>query len=171
MFRHSAGFTLATLLAFSSLTLAACATSTPSQGNAAPPSQESWTAGQAAWLEWNAKRRGWSVTDSGLQYRRIGSSAPEARQPVATDRVRVHYRGTLINGTEFDSSYSRGEPAEFPLNRVIGGWTEGVALMRVGETFEFAIPADLAYGERWVADGAIPPGSVLIFQVELLDIL
>ncbi len=151
------------------LTLSACATATPVAD--VVPSQAGWEAGQAAYLEWNGDRRGWTTTDSGLQYRRVGRAHRDARQPAATDTVRVHYRGTFIDGREFDSSYSRNEPAEFPLNRVIKGWTEGVALMRVGETYDFVIPADLAYGNRWVGGDEIPPNSVLLFRVELLDVL
>lgn len=159
------------LLAAAALSLAACATVAPkpaSQTPVGPATQENWEAGQAAYLEWNGARRGWSTTDSGLQYRRVGEAKPDARQPSGGDIVRVHYRGTFIDGREFDSSYSRGQPTEFPLNRVIRGWTEGLALMRDGETFEFVIPGDLAYGPRWVG-GKIPPNSVLIFQVELIQ--
>jgi hypothetical protein len=100
---------------------------------------------------------------------RVGKAHPEGAQPSATDTVKVHYRGTFIDGREFDSSYARNEPAEFPLNRVIKGWTEGVALMREGETYQFVIPADLAYGARWVGQD-IPPNLVLKFQVELLAV-
>lgn len=123
-------------------------------------------AGQA-YLVQNAEKEGVTVTESGLQYEVIveGTGA----KPAATDIVKVHYKGTLIDGTEFDSSYSRGEPAEFPLNRVIPGWTEGVQLMSEGSKFKFVIPAELAYGER--ATGSITPNSTLIFEVELLDIL
>ena len=157
------------LPALAALTLSACATATPVAD--VVPSQAGWEAGQAAYLAWNGDRRGWTTTDSGLQYRRVGRAHRDARQPAATDTVRVHYRGTFIDGREFDSSYSRNEPAEFPLNRVIKGWTEGVALMRVGETYDFVIPADLAYGNRWVGGDEIPPNSVLLFRVELLDVL
>lgn len=157
------------LPALAALTLSACATATPVAD--VVPSQAGWEAGQAAYLAWNGDRRGWTTTDSGLQYRRVGRAHRDARQPTATDTVRVHYRGTFIDGREFDSSYSRNEPAEFPLNRVIKGWTEGVALMRVGETYDFVIPADLAYGDRWVGGDKIPPNSVLLFRVELLDVL
>lgn len=132
--------------------------------------QQTWEAGQAAYLRWNGARRGWTTTASGLQYRLEGRARPGAPQPTATDTVRVHYEGTFIDGRKFDSSYDRGEPAEFPLNRVIKGWTEGVALMHVGETVHFAIPADLAYGNRWVGGGEIPPNSTLLFKVELLDV-
>jgi FKBP-type peptidyl-prolyl cis-trans isomerase FkpA len=123
-------------------------------------------AGQA-YLVQNAEKEGVTVTESGLQYEVMveGTGA----KPAATDIVKVHYKGTLIDGTEFDSSYSRGEPAEFPLNRVIPGWTEGVQLMSEGSKFKFVIPAELAYGER--ATGSITPNSTLIFEVELLDIL
>jgi FKBP-type peptidyl-prolyl cis-trans isomerase len=153
------------------LALSACATAAPGPATtiAATGTQEGWAAGQAAYLAWSGQRRGWTTTASGLQWRREGPARPDAAQPGPTDTVKVHYQGTFIDGREFDSSYSRGEPAEFPLNRVIKGWTEGVALMRVGETFHFVIPADLAYGERWVG-GELPPGSTLLFKVELLEV-
>ena len=137
---------------------------------AGPATQENWDAGQAAYLAWNGQRRGWTTTASGLQYRRVGKAHRNGVQPTATDTVKVHYRGVFIDGREFDSSYSRNEPAEFPLNRVIKGWTEGVALMHVGETYEFVIPASLAYGSRWVGGDELPPNSTLRFSVELLDV-
>lgn len=160
------------------LSLAACATADevvspptseirPSVGEA---SQANWEAGQAAYLAWNGARRGWTTTESGLQYKRVGPARPEGKQPTATDTVRVHYRGTFIDGREFDSSYARNEPAEFPLNRVIPGWTEGVALMREGEAFDFVLPGDLAYGPRGAGGGEIPPNSALLFRVELLEV-
>jgi FKBP-type peptidyl-prolyl cis-trans isomerase FkpA len=114
----------------------------------------------------NAKVEGVTVTDSGLQYSVM--TAAEGATPNPEDTVTVHYVGTLLDGTEFDSSISRGEPAKFPLNRVIPGWTEGVQLMNVGEKYKFVIPAELAYGEQGA--GSIPPGATLIFEVELLDI-
>ncbi len=168
-------FLLAVAAAFA---LAACASAPEPMG---PPtsevrapvgeaSQANWNAGNAAYLAWNGARPGWTITESGLQYRRVGPARPEGRQPVATDTVRVHYRGTFIDGREFDSSWTRGEPTEFPLNRVIRGWTEGVALMREGERFEFVIPAALGYGERWVGGGDLPPNSTLLFTVELLEV-
>lgn len=156
------------LISLAALALTACATAAPAPD--VVPSQAGWEAGQAAYLAWNDGRRGWTTTDSGLQFRRVGRANPDGRQPAATDTVRVHYRGTFIDGREFDSSYARNEPAEFPLNRVIKGWTEGVALMREGETYQFVIPAALAYGDRWVG-GDIPPNSVLLFEVELLAVL
>jgi FKBP-type peptidyl-prolyl cis-trans isomerase FkpA len=133
-------------------------------------SQANWDAGQRAYLDWNVARSGWTTTATGLQYRRIGRANPEGRQPAATDTVKVHYRGTFIDGREFDSSWSRNEPTEFPLNRVIKGWTEGVGLMREGERFEFVIPASLGYGERWVGGDELPPNSTLLFTVDLLEV-
>ena len=140
------------------------------EGQASLSPQEVWDAGNLAYLDWNGARRGWTTTESGLQYRRVGKAHPNAAQPTATDTVKVHYRGTFIDGREFDSSYSRNEPAEFPLNRVIKGWTEGVALMHVGEVYEFVIPASLGYGSRWVGGGELPPNSTLRFSVELLEV-
>lgn len=154
------------------LVLAACA----SAPEPAPAVQlgtgtaEGWAAGNREYLRLNAQRRGWTTTASGLQYRRVGRANPSGRQPTAADTVKVHYRGTFIDGRQFDSSYDRGEPAEFPLGRVIRGWTEGVALMREGETFEFVIPAELGYGERWVGGDELPPNSTLLFTVELLEV-
>ncbi|MFC3122609.1 FKBP-type peptidyl-prolyl cis-trans isomerase [Agaribacter flavus] len=120
-----------------------------------------------AFLEENAGKEGVKTTESGLQYKVI--SEAEGESPKATDIVKVHYRGTLLDGTEFDSSHKRGAPAEFPLNQVIPGWTEGVQLMNVGEKYEFFIPSELAYGTR--ATGKITPNSTLIFEVELLEIV
>jgi len=119
------------------------------------------------YLKSNAEKDGVKVTDSGLQYNVITEG--DGPKPAATDEVTVHYRGTLVDGTEFDSSYSRGEPTSFRLNQVIPGWTEGVQLMSVGSKYRFVIPANLAYGERG-AGGAIGPHETLIFEVELLDI-
>ncbi len=154
-------------------TLAACATA-PEPAAVIDPNahstQAQWDAGQAAYLAWNGARRGWTTTASGLQYRREGRALSDAPQPSATDTVSVNYEGTFIDGRKFDSSYDRGEPAEFPLNRVIKGWTEGVALMHVGETFYFAIPATLGYGDRWVGGDELPPNSTLLFKVELLEV-
>lgn len=161
------------LIAAAALSLAACATAQEAPPAVAAPGTgtlEGWAAGNAEYLVFNGARRGWTTTESGLQYRRVGRANPTGRQPVATDTVKVHYRGTFVDGREFDSSYARNEPAEFPLNRVIRGWTEGVALMREGEKFEFVIPAALGYGERWVGGGELPPNSTLLFTVELLEV-
>ena len=118
-------------------------------------------------LEENAKKEDVKVTASGLQYRVIKEGT--GAQPTATDEVTVHYTGKLLDGTVFDSSVNRGEPATFPLNRVIPGWTEGVQLMKEGAKYEFYIPSDLAYGPNGVPN-AIPPHATLIFEVELINI-
>lgn len=118
-------------------------------------------------LSENALKEGVKVTESGLQYEVIKMG--KGKKPAATDVVRVHYTGTLIDGTVFDSSVERGEPAEFGLNQVIAGWTEGLQLMPVGSKFRFYIPANLGYGDRQVP--GIPPYSTLIFDVELLSIV
>jgi FKBP-type peptidyl-prolyl cis-trans isomerase len=115
----------------------------------------------------NAKKEGVTTTASGLQYKVITPGA--GKSPKATDTVLVHYRGTLISGAEFDSSYARREPIEFPLNRVIAGWTEGVQLMQEGSKYEFYIPSKLAYGSRG-AGRDIGPNEALIFEVELLKV-
>ena len=120
-----------------------------------------------AFLAANAKREGVNVTASGLQYEVL--TAAEGKKPKATDKVKVHYEGTLIDGTVFDSSYRRGEAISFGLNQVIAGWTEGVQLMSVGAKYKFFIPYNLAYGERG-AGAQIPPYAALIFTVELLGI-
>ena len=123
-------------------------------------------AGQAFLAE-NRQREGVMETESGLQYRVI--EVGDGASPEATDRVTVHYRGTLIDGTEFDSSHARGEPATFALNQVIPGWTEGVQLMQEGAVYEFFIPGDLAYGSEG-RPGPIGPNSTLIFEVELIEV-
>ena len=116
----------------------------------------------------NAKRDGITVTASGLQYEIVKEGT--GRQPKASDTVRCHYEGTLIDGTVFDSSFRRNQPAEFGLQQVIAGWTEGVQLMKEGATFKFYIPYHLAYGERG-AGADIPPYAALIFTVELIKVL
>ncbi|NVJ98805.1 MAG: FKBP-type peptidyl-prolyl cis-trans isomerase [Alphaproteobacteria bacterium] len=121
---------------------------------------------QLAFLEENAKKDGITVLESGLQYRVIEEGT--GASPEETSMVTVHYAGTMIDGTEFDSSYKRGEPAQFPLDGVIKGWTEGVQLMKEGAKYEFFIPYDLAYGER--GSRSIPPFSTLIFTVELVSV-
>lgn len=121
-----------------------------------------------AFLAENAKRDEVNVTDSGLQYEVMMSGTGE--KPLASSTVRTHYRGTLINGTEFDSSYKRNEPTEFPVNGVIPGWTEALQLMTVGSKWKLFIPYQLAYGAQG-AGGDIGPYQALVFEIELLDIL
>ncbi|MEW6992188.1 FKBP-type peptidyl-prolyl cis-trans isomerase [Colwelliaceae bacterium 6441] len=136
------------------------------QAAAAKAAEENIAVGKK-FLEENAKKEGVKVTDSGIQYSVITEG--EGEKPLATDTVKVHYKGTFITGEEFDSSYSRNQPAQFPLNGVIAGWTEGVQLMSVGSKYKFTIPSDLAYGAR--GNQGIPGNSVLEFEIELLEII
>ncbi len=118
-------------------------------------------------LKENAAKEGVKTLPSGLQYKVIKEG--EGKSPKKTDTVSVHYKGTLIDGKEFDSSYQRGEPAEFPVNQVIPGWTEALQLMKEGSKWMLYIPSKLAYGERG-AGGLIGPNETLIFEVELLKV-
>ncbi|MGY6554726.1 MAG: FKBP-type peptidyl-prolyl cis-trans isomerase [Wenzhouxiangella sp.] len=120
-----------------------------------------------AFLAENRENPDVQETDSGLQFRVVEEGS--GRSPGPSDRVTVHYRGTLINGVEFDSSFARNQPATFALNQVIPGWTEGLQLMQEGAVFEFFIPADLAYGDQG-RPGPIGPNSTLIFEVELIEV-
>ncbi len=155
-----------------SLTLSACATApaptpaTPFIYNGTP--QEQWEQGQAVFEAWSLKRAGWKATDSGLQYRRMKAAKSSAPMPVPGAVVTIHYVGRFIDGREFDSSRARGEPATFPLPRLIKGWQEGVPMMRLGETWEFVIPASIAYGSRY--RDPIPSNSTLQFEIELIAI-
>ena len=121
----------------------------------------------AAFLAANKDKPGVTTTESGLQYQVV--RAGNGPKPTAADVVRVHYKGTLLDGTTFDSSYDRGEPAEFGLAQVIPGWSEGVALMPVGSKYTFWIPSELGYGEA--GGGPIPPNAMLTFEVELIEIV
>lgn len=133
--------------------------------NATTP-EENKAAGEK-FLATNAQQPGVVTTASGLQYQVFTEGT--GASPKATDPVTVHYKGTTIDGKEFDSSYSRGAPATFPLNRVIAGWTEGLQLMKEGAKYRFFIPSNLAYGERG-AGRQIGPNSALIFDVELIKV-
>jgi len=138
---------------------------TAAHAETAAAGQENLVAGQQFLAE-NKSKEGVQTTESGLQYKVL--TMGEGAKPAATDTVKVHYSGKLLDGTEFDSSYARNEPISFALNRVIAGWTEGMQLMPIGSKFEFYIAPELAYGEG--GGGPIPPNSTLIFEVELLDI-
>ena len=121
----------------------------------------------AAFLAENAKKEGITTTSSGLQYKILTQG--NGAKPSATNSVTVHYQGTTLDGKEFDSSYKRGEPATFPLNRVIAGWTEGLQLMQEGSKYRFYIPSNLAYGPKG-AGRDIGPNATLIFEVELIKV-
>ncbi len=116
----------------------------------------------------NKKKKGVKTLPSGLQYKVITEG--KGKTPSATDTVTVNYKGTLIDGTEFDSSYKRGQPATFPVNGVIKGWTEALQLMKEGSKWQLFIPSDLAYGERGTPGGQIGPNATLIFEVELISV-
>jgi len=130
-------------------------------------SEENKTKG-TAFLAENKKKEGVVELASGLQYKVVKEG--KGKKPLATDKVKVHYVGTTIDGEEFDSSVKRGTPAEFKLNEVISGWTEGLQLMPVGSKYMLYVPSNLAYGDRG-GSGPIKPGATLIFEVELLDIV
>ena len=136
---------------------------------AAKAKNEKNHAASQKFLEENKKRAGVMTTATGLQYEVLKKGTGTV-SPKATDNVKVHYHGTLADGSVFDSSVERGEPITFGLNQVIPGWTEGVQLMHVGDKYKFYIPSDLAYGENSPSP-AIPGGSMLIFEVELLEIV
>jgi len=118
-------------------------------------------------MDANAKKEGVKVTESGIQYRII--EAGTGATPTATDTVSAHYRGTLVNGKEFDNSYTRNKPEQFALNGVIKGWTEGLQLIKEGGKIELVLPPELAYGSRAIPQ--IPANSVLVFEVELLKVI
>lgn len=130
--------------------------------------EEAAKAAGTKFLEENKKNENVKETASGLQY--VVEKEGNGAQPTAEDEVTVHYTGRLLDGTVFDSSINRGEPATFPLNRVIPGWTEGVQLMKEGAKYTFFIPSDLAYGPQGIP-GAIPAHSTLIFEVELIKVV
>lgn len=141
----------------------------PSSPAALPEARDAaWHNQQALHILSLRAEEGWHRTASGMAWRRVQAGPADAAMPAPTDTVTIHYVGTFLDGREFDSSRARGEPATFPLPRLIRGWQEGVPLMRVGDRFEFAIPYTLAYG----AEGrrTIPGGATLLFDIELLGI-
>ena len=153
------------------LTLGACATPAPPAASPVPYTgtpQQQWEQGQAAYEAWSRQRPGWAVTDSGLQYRRVKAAKGSAPRPAPDAVVTIHYVGRFIDGRLFDSSRQRGQPATFPLPRLIKGWQEGVPMMRPGETWEFVIPSAIAYGASY--RDPIPAGSTLLFEIELIAI-
>lgn len=121
-----------------------------------------------AYLYINAQKPGVKVMASGLQFEILESG--EGRSPSATSNVLTHYHGTFINGDVFDSSVDRGTPAGFPVNRVIAGWTEALQMMKEGDKWRLVLPSEIAYGERGAAGGLIPPNTVLVFEVELIEV-
>ncbi len=152
-------------LLFALLALVGCSGSSDQSGGRYTETDA--TLVQKQYLIDNATRTGVITTPSGLQYEILQGASGQT--PKATDTVTVHYVGTLIDGTEFDSSYSRNEPATFPLNKTIEGWVEGVQLMSVGSHYRFVVPAELGYGNRG-AGSKIKPGDTLVFSIELLSI-
>lgn len=136
------------------------------KGDAQTMDTKNLNSGEVFLME-NKSKEGVKTTGSGLQYKVVTEGT--GRKPKSWETVKVHYRGTLIDGTEFDSSYARNEPISFGLNQVIAGWTEGLQLMPVGSKYMLYIPSELGYGSRG-AGGAIPADAALIFEVELLDI-
>jgi FKBP-type peptidyl-prolyl cis-trans isomerase len=159
---------LAALLAFALLAGCAAPAAPPPAAGAGLSPQARWEAGQAAYLAWNARQPGWKTTASGLQYKVLKRAPASAPRPEPGATVTIHYTGTFIDGRKFDSSRDRGEPATFPLNRLIKGWQEGVPMMRVGERWLFAIPRGLAYGDRYREP--IPANSALVFDIELIAV-
>jgi FKBP-type peptidyl-prolyl cis-trans isomerase len=156
---------LCTLLATAAAAaLVSSCTSPETEATAPQPASPPATSGP---LSPGSTTAGYTTTASGLQYRELRPGT--GRRPTATDMVTVHYRGTLLNGMEFDSSYKRNEPTSFPLNGVIPGWTEGLQLMQEGAKYEFIIPSHLAYGTRG-APPDIGPNQTLRFEVELLKV-
>ena len=155
------------LLAAASAALCLSAAAQAQPDDAAPTQGTAYLNRQMTALAERHGADGWRVTPSGLRWRRVAGDGSGAH-PGPADRVTVHYVGTFADGREFDSSVARGEPATFPLNRVIDGWQEGVQLMGIGDKVEFAIPWQLAYGP--VGKGPIPGGATLLFTVELLGI-
>ena len=121
-----------------------------------------------AYLYINAQKPGVKVMPSGLQFEIIESG--EGRSPLATSNVVTHYHGTFVNGDVFDSSVDRGAPSEFPVNRVIAGWTEALQMMKEGDKWRLVLPPEIAYGEKGAAGGLIPPNTVLVFEVELIEV-
>ena len=156
------------LMTAAALLLASLPASARAQGEAAGPSQDAaWHNAQQAALASRQASEGWSWLDGGLLWRRVAGDG-SGKRPTVADTVTLHYAGTLVDGTEFDSSYRRGEPATFPLRALIPAWQMAVPQMGIGDTIEIAAPATLAYGP--IGRGPIPGGATLLFKIELLAI-
>ena len=152
-----------TLLVCGALAATGCA-------RAAPESAAASAASSAAFLAKNATAPGVKVTPSGLQYRVLTSGPAGGVSPGPSDEVKVNYEGKLIDGTTFDSSYDRGEPATLSVDRVIPAWTEALQMMKPGDTWMIYVPAPLGYGDEGAGDGKIPPGAALVFKIELIAV-
>lgn len=162
-------FTKALAVSCAGLFIMSCSEqSTETEAAQSTDTMEQPVTSEISFLEENKSKEGVEVTDSGLQYKVLLEGT--GNSPAATDRVTVHYEGTLTDGTVFDSSYERGQPIDFGLNQVIRGWTEGVQLMKEGAKYKFFIPSDLAYGPRGTPGGPIGPDEDLIFTVELIRV-
>jgi FKBP-type peptidyl-prolyl cis-trans isomerase len=159
-----AGLLAGLLMASGSSAIAQTAPAPP-----APAHDTAWHNEQALYLANLKAEDGWQAAPGGLRYRRVKPGPAGGARPAPTDTVTIHYAGRFIDGAEFDSSIARGEPATFPLPRLIKGWQQGVPLMSVGDTYEFAIPHSLAYGPK--GKGPIPGGATLIFTIELIAIV
>jgi peptidylprolyl isomerase/FKBP-type peptidyl-prolyl cis-trans isomerase FklB len=159
------------MIALAALTLAACQRQAPVQAQDGPqgPVAADQSAASKAFLAQNAKQPGVVVLKDGLQYRIVHSGPPTGNKPHAQDEVKVNYEGKLVDGTVFDSSYDRGQPAAMPLNHLVKAWQEALQLMRPGDEWILYVPPELGYGAE--GQGSIPPGAVLIFRIELIDFL
>lgn len=156
------------LIVLAALALAACSRGGP----AADPAQLAKAAAEAkAFMETNAKAEGVQTLPSGVQYRIVRSGPATGLKPGPNDEVKVHYEGKLVDGKIFDSSYERGQPAAMPLPALIPAWKEALQLMRPGDEWTLYVPPAMGYGEEGAGGGEIPPNSVLIFRIELIDVL
>jgi len=156
------------VVSFAAALAAACTRKPSEPGKPSPEAVKNEAAGEA-FLKKNATEPGVKATASGLQYKVVREGAPGGPHPRPQDEVKVHYEGTLLDGTVFDSSYRGGQPVIFRLGRLIPGWIEGIQLMKPGDEFLLYVPAKLAYGDQ--DTGPIPPGSTLVFRIELLGVL
>ena len=153
------------------LALAACQPKAKHAGADAPAASQPQSEQSKAFMANAAKEAGVKVLPSGLAYKIVHSGPATGLKPQLTDEVKVHYEGKLENGTVFDSSYERGQPAAMPLKGLVPGWQEALQLMRPGDEWILYVPSNLGYGEEGAGGGQIPPGAPLIFKIELIDVL